>query len=128
MIEHYSDHAANERTFLAWARTAIAVMAFGLVIEKFNLFLSTIASSGLAQQADRSELQRLSGSFGRNEGLALILAGAVLLVVSTARFVRTTRLLDDPAMYSAKNVRAELVFSGLLVLMVASYGIYLALR
>ena len=29
MIERYGDHAANERTFLAWVRTAIAVMAFG---------------------------------------------------------------------------------------------------
>jgi putative membrane protein len=27
MIKRYSDHAANERTFLAWVRTAIAVMA-----------------------------------------------------------------------------------------------------
>jgi uncharacterized membrane protein YidH (DUF202 family) len=32
MITRYSDHAANERTFLAWVRTAIAMMAFGFVI------------------------------------------------------------------------------------------------
>ena len=38
MIPGYSDHAANERTFLAWVRTGIAVIAFGFVIEKFNLF------------------------------------------------------------------------------------------
>jgi Domain of unknown function (DUF202) len=29
MIRGYSDHAANERTFLAWLRTGIAVIAFG---------------------------------------------------------------------------------------------------
>jgi hypothetical protein len=29
MLKRYSDHAANERTFLAWVRTSIAVMAFG---------------------------------------------------------------------------------------------------
>ena len=39
MIGGYSDHAANERTFLAWVRTGIAVIAFGFVIEKFNLFV-----------------------------------------------------------------------------------------
>ena len=44
MIRRYSDHAANERTFLAWVRTAIAVMAFGFVIERFDLFLQVIAS------------------------------------------------------------------------------------
>ena len=30
---------ANERTFLAWMRTSIGVMAFGFVIEKFAVFL-----------------------------------------------------------------------------------------
>jgi putative membrane protein len=29
MITGYTDHAANERTFLAWVRTGIAVIAFG---------------------------------------------------------------------------------------------------
>jgi len=36
MIERYSDHAANERTFLAWVRTGIATIAFGCL---FRLFL-----------------------------------------------------------------------------------------
>ncbi|HET8995258.1 MAG TPA: DUF202 domain-containing protein, partial [Acetobacteraceae bacterium] len=39
MIRNFSDHAANERTFLAWIRTAIAIMAFGFLVAKFNLFL-----------------------------------------------------------------------------------------
>ena len=34
MLRGYSDHAANERTFLAWVRTGIAVIAFGFVIRK----------------------------------------------------------------------------------------------
>jgi putative membrane protein len=37
MIPGYSDHAANERTLLAWVRTGIALIAFGFVVEKFNL-------------------------------------------------------------------------------------------
>jgi putative membrane protein len=47
MIERYNDHAANERTFLAWVRTAIAIMAFGFLVEKFDLFLE-IAGKSLA--------------------------------------------------------------------------------
>ena len=46
MIKRYSDHAANERTFLAWVRTGIAVMAFGFLIERFDLFLRYIAPQG----------------------------------------------------------------------------------
>ena len=51
MIKRYSDHAANERTFLAWVRTAIAVMAFGFVIERFDLFLK-FAAPQVAQRRD----------------------------------------------------------------------------
>jgi len=40
MIRDYTDHAANERTFLAWVRTGIAVLAFGFVIEKLTCFWS----------------------------------------------------------------------------------------
>jgi len=35
-------HMANERTFLAWIRTSIAIMAFGFVVEKFGLFLRQV--------------------------------------------------------------------------------------
>ena len=45
MIKNFRDHAANERTFLAWVRTAIAIMAFGFIVEKFGLFLELAAPS-----------------------------------------------------------------------------------
>ncbi len=45
MIARFSDHAANERTYLAWVRTAIAVMAFGFLVEKFDLFLEVATRS-----------------------------------------------------------------------------------
>ncbi len=36
------EHQANERTFLAWLRTAIALIGFGFAIARFGLFLSQI--------------------------------------------------------------------------------------
>ena len=38
-----SDHLANERTFLAWVRTSIGIMAFGFVVVKFTLFVKQIS-------------------------------------------------------------------------------------
>lgn len=125
MIRGYTDHAANERTFLAWVRTGIAVIAFGFVIEKFNLFVLTIASSTSAEVAHRLQLESLSGPLGRYVGHALIFGGFALIVVATARFVRTGRLLDDPEMHSARSVRAEPIFSVVLVLLVAGFSTYL---
>ena len=126
MIRGYSDHAANERTFLAWVRTGIAVIAFGFVIEKFNLFLLEIASVGLGPEAHRAQLAALSGRIGRYDGLVLIFGGVGLVILATARFVRITRLLDDSQTHTASSVRTELILSAALVIVVASYSVYLA--
>jgi putative membrane protein len=108
-------------------RTGIAVIAFGFVIEKFNLFVLTIASSTSAEVAHRLQLERPSGPLGRYGGLALIIGGLALIVAATARFVRTGWLLDDPEMHSASSVRAELILSVALVLFVAGLSTYLVL-
>jgi len=124
MIQSFSDHAANERTFLAWVRTGIAVIALGFVIEKFNLFVLTLArTAGLANSA---RLERLSGSLGRYEGLAFIGGGIGLIVLATVRFIRTAALIDDAKTHLAKSVRAELIVSAALIVLIASYSIYLA--
>jgi putative membrane protein len=126
MIGAYSDHAANERTFLAWVRTGIAITAFGFVIEKFNLFMLTVASVALPGAAQRAQLAALSGRLGRYDGLVLIAGGIALVVLATVRFVRTTHLIDDAQLHSGADVRTELVLSAALVLLIASYGAYLA--
>ena len=127
MIRGYSDHAANERTFLAWVRTGIAVIAFGFVIEKFNLFVFTIASATSLDAGRRLQLERLSGPLGRYDGLALILVGTALVAVASARFVRTGRLLDDQEIHSAAGVRDELILSAALALFAAAFSTYLVL-
>lgn len=126
MIRNYSDHSANERTFLSWIRTGIAVTAFGFVVEKFNLFMLTLARS-LAPEERGAQLQRLTGGVGRYEGLAFIACGILLIVLATVRFARTTSLLDQQATFSASSVRVELFVSAILVLLVASYSIYIAI-
>ena len=127
MIRGYSDHAANERTFLAWVRTGIAVTAFGFVIEKFNLFVLTMANANSLDAGRRLQLERLSGPLGRYDGLTLILLGIAVVVVAATRFVRTGQLLDDQETHSAGSVRAELLLSAALALIVAGFSTYLAL-
>jgi putative membrane protein len=127
MIRGYSDHAANERTFLAWVRTGVAVVAFGFVIEKFNLFLTTVAGA-VEDTTHRARLERLFGPLGHFEGLAFMVVGLVLVVLAAIRFVRAARLLDDQEMHPASDVHTELLLSGALVLLIASYGVYLTVH
>ncbi len=127
MIRGYSDHSANERTFLAWVRTGIAVIAFGFVVEKFNLFVFAMARASSPDAGRLLQLETQSGPLGRYDGLALILVGLAVVVVAAARFVRTGRLLDDREMHSAAGVRAELLLSAVLALIVAGFSTYLVL-
>jgi putative membrane protein len=127
MIRGFSDHAANERTFLAWVRTGIAVVAFGFLIERFNLFLLAIASTASLQAETRVRIERLSGPLGRYDGLAPILGGLALIMVATFRFLRTGRLLDDKEMHEAGGLRLELILSAAFVVVVAVLSAYLAL-
>src|ERR1700691_5212717 len=103
MIHSYSDHAANERTYLAWVRTGIAITAFGFVIEKFNLFILTLASTAVTDENRRMKLAALSGRGGRYRGLALIAGGVALIVLATVRFLRITRFLDDGQSHAAAD-------------------------
>jgi putative membrane protein len=126
MIPGYSDHAANERTFLAWVRTGIAVIAFGFVIEKFNLFLLSLLAATSLDPIRRSQLERLSGPSTPYQGLALIVVGIALLIVATIRFVRTERLLADPDAHAISGTRLEVLMSAALVAIVAALGALLA--
>jgi putative membrane protein len=61
VVSGYSDYAANERTFLAWVRTGIAIIAFGFVIEKFNLFVLTLANVSPAGAGHQSQSKNFPG-------------------------------------------------------------------
>ena len=90
MIERYSDHAANERTFLAWVRTAIAIMAFGFLVQKFDLFLR-IANQSLDARSTSAGSQIV----GNIAGLLLIVLGGVVMAFAAIRFGETTRDIDS---------------------------------
>lgn len=120
MIRFYTDHAANERTFLAWLRTGVAVIAFGFLVERFDLFILTMADASSPSGAVRERLDALSQSFGRGAGEALILVGVVFILVATIRFVRTGVLIDDQKIH-AQGIALELSLSVILaVLLVAA--------
>jgi putative membrane protein len=127
MIERYSDHAANERTFLAWVRTGIATIAFGFVVEKFNLFVRTIVEANASDSATRLHLERFSGAFSHYDGLALIVIGMAIIILSLVRFVRTSRMIDDPWPHTAGGIKVELVLAVILGLIVMSMTAYFSL-
>jgi putative membrane protein len=124
MIERYSDHAANERTFLAWVRTAIAIMAFGFLVEKFDLFLA-IAGQELAGKTARTP--SIAGqTVGNIAGLVLIGLGCATLVLAIIRFRKTARDIDSAEVRADTGARLDVTLAGLLVMLGAVIFVYLA--
>jgi putative membrane protein len=128
MIRNYSDHSANERTFLAWVRTGISVIAFGFVLEKFNLFIVALAANASAEAATAIRTDRLNGPVGRYEGLAFMLTGVILLGLGCLRFLRTERRIDAPAPQAAAGVQAEIGLTAILMVLVTAYCLFILVR
>lgn len=128
MIKDYTNHAANERTFLAWVRTGIAIIALGFVIERFNLFLAAVAANVALETPLKEHVQKLSGPLGRLGGLALIIGGVTLILLALLRFLRTERRLsavDESSAASVARTEFLLLMTGLAF--VAVFSAYLAM-
>ncbi|WP_108682831.1 YidH family protein [Methyloceanibacter sp. wino2] len=100
MIKSYTDHAANERTFLAWMRTGVAIIAFGFLIDRFDLFVMTMADAVGINPEHHAQLDKMSGAFGLSTGVWFILVGVAFIVAATIRFVRTRSLLKDEQIHT----------------------------
>jgi putative membrane protein len=121
MIKNFGDHSSNERTLLAWVRTAIAVMAFGFIVEKFDLFLE-IAAPSLAGR----RLSLPGQKFGNMAGLALILLGTAMVDIATLRFLIAEKNIDSEQMRSRSGSRIDVALAALLVLLGGALFIYLS--
>lgn len=120
MIQNFSDHAANERTFLAWVRTAIAVMAFGFLVERFDLFMQ-IAVRDFGTHAPHVALP----AAGHVAGLVLIVAGVAMVAVSAARFVFIAKKLDSDTVHGHFGSRLDIALAVMLGLLGCALFIYL---
>lgn len=126
MIRDYANAAANERTFLAWVRTGVAIIALGVVVERFNLFLLTIAGV-VADSELGARIHRFVSPAGRYGGEGLVGVGVALILVAMYRFLRTARLLSEDATHSMRATRGSLILLALFVLGVAAFSAYLAI-
>ena len=84
-----SDHLANERTFLAWIRTSIGIMAFGFVVVKFSLFVKQI--SLILGKENIIHSKGYSGIVG----IVLVAVGTVTAVLSYIRYKHSENQLDE---------------------------------
>ena len=84
-----SDHLANERTFLAWMRTSIGIMAFGFVVVKFSLFVKQISLILGKENVIHSK------GYSGIVGIILVAVGTITAVLSYMRYRRSEKQLNE---------------------------------
>jgi putative membrane protein len=121
MIRNFRDHAANERTFLAWIRTAIAIMAFGFLIERFDLMLKAagLVSGAASPPGPGHEVANIAG-------MSAIVVGTLLFILATFRFLRTATMIDNEEQRPVPGSRMDIVLGGLLSVMGIALLAYLS--
>lgn len=111
-----SDHLANQRTLLAWARTGVSVMALGFVVARFGL---------LIRELGNVHGHALPSGAASWFGIVLTLFGAALVGLSLVRYLRIARGIDEGAPRTSPELditmAVGLVLAGLIL------ALYLAL-
>lgn len=108
------DHLANVRTFLAWVRTAITVMAFGFVVAKFGLLLRELPGT----HVHPGELH-----FATVIGSILVLLGAAFLVMATMDFLAVKRQIEEKVIAISAGI--HIVLASVLILIAVGMALYI---
>lgn len=105
------EHLANERTFLAWIRTSIALMGFGFVIIKFSLFLKEL--SFMFDVEDNPQLNEGSS----HVGVLMFVLGVIIAFLAFFRYRKIGQQLDNKAYLNS------VTFSLVLTIAMVLFGI-----
>ena len=116
-----NDHMANERTFLAWIRTSIGLMAFGFVVEKFAFFMKKI--SLFVGKSPDFESTNASLGYSSIFGIALVVFGTLMGVLAFVRYKKVEREINEDAY--RPSLLLDILLTALIVVMGTFFVIYM---
>ncbi|MHB1435101.1 MAG: YidH family protein [Thermoplasmata archaeon] len=114
MADRSTDFLANERTFLAWVRTAVTIMAFGFVVARFGLLLKELAGVSSAG---------VSAPVSEAVGVLLVLSGTAILGIAFLQFQQNRRDLLAGRYEPGRTL--ERVLTALLIAVGIGLAVYL---
>jgi inner membrane protein YidH len=80
-LTHITDHLSNERTYLAYLRTGVSLMSFGIAIKRFSIFLET--SNRMRDAPVLATRVIVSEQFG----IGMVITGMLLLAWAAIHYV-----------------------------------------
>ena len=118
----WTDHLANERTFLAWVRTGIATISLGFVIARFSFWLGEIAL------ATGKNINQSSTGLSLPIGLGMVALGGVMTLFAAFRFRDIRRAIENDASQPRSNLIVAVTGGVLVLVIVLIVYLFLASR
>ena len=117
--ERLQQYLANQRTFLSWVRTSIALIGLGFAIERFSIFLQQFRliadpdATGNAASATAHEYSALIG-------IGMIVIGTGLIIYALKNYLDSNKTIAS-GRYMPKNTivyTASATIMGLGIIMI----------
>jgi putative membrane protein len=120
-------YLANQRTFLAWLRTSVALIGLGFVVSRFGLFLRTI-TVGHSPSVTTLDQSSAHYSFSSLVGTAMVVLGIVFTGIALKNYLDTHKSIMKGS-YLPKHVYIYLISISLIVLgaIIVAYLLYVPL-
>ncbi len=99
--ERAQQYLANQRTFLSWVRTSIALIGLGFAIERFSIFLQQfrlIAGTDAIGNTSSATAHEYSALIG----IGMIIVGTSFIVYSLKNYLDTNKTIAS-GRYMPKN-------------------------
>ncbi|MDR0138678.1 DUF202 domain-containing protein [Metabacillus idriensis] len=94
---YIQQHLANERTYLAWIRTSIAIIGIGFLMTNIHFtFLSKLSS--------------LADTITMGTGIVSIISGIAIVLFSTYDYLKKMKQIDAQTFEPSKNIVIFLSF------------------
>lgn len=93
---HSQQHLANQRTFLAWLRTCVALIGLGFVVAKFGLFLFPIFTSEdpSTYTTNLATLFETSTHYSSIIGTSMVILGIVFAIFALRNYIYTYKSIE----------------------------------
>lgn len=119
--DHSQQHLANERTFLSWLRTSIALIGLGFIVARFGLFLREF---GLVVKNTSNNNPAAVSLFGHSQssliGISIIILGIALILLALRNYLTTRSYIEKgfyiPSNFNIFAASLSLVFLGILII------------
>jgi putative membrane protein len=114
-IDRSTQFLANERTFLAWLRTCIAIIGLGFVVARFSLFLREfeliMAREGGVQVQQGITMHSPSSILG----LSMVGLGVMLTAYAFYNYRKAHHIIQNGGTYTSRHSIMYLATIGLIV-------------